>query len=53
MGKDTYVNRKYINQYIQLLASSSSGLLDSWFESDILKSTLVTDGIIGEMVSID
>lgn len=27
-------------------------MLDNWFESDILKASLATDGIIGENLSI-
>lgn len=28
-------------------------MLDNWFESDILKATLATDGIIGENLPIN
>lgn len=34
----------------QLLTSSASRILDQWFESDVIKSTLVTDGLIGAML---
>ena len=34
----------------QLLTASASRILDRWFESDIVKSTLVTDGLIGAML---
>lgn len=27
-------------------------MLDNWFESDILKASLATDGIIGENLSV-
>ena len=26
-------------------------MLDHWFESDVLKATLATDGVIGAMIS--
>lgn len=32
---------------IELLSGSAKALLDRWFESDVLKGTLATDGIIG------
>ena len=34
----------------QLLTSSASRILDKWFESDIVKATLATDGLIGAML---
>ena len=34
----------------QLLTASASRILDRWFESDVIKSTLVTDGLIGAML---
>lgn len=34
----------------QLLTSSASRILDQWFESDLIKATLVTDGLIGAML---
>ncbi|CAF1406701.1 unnamed protein product [Adineta steineri] len=34
----------------QLLTSSASKILDQWFESDIIKATLATDGLIGAML---
>jgi len=32
------------------LTTSASRILNKWFESDIIKSTLVTDGLIGAML---
>jgi phytoene dehydrogenase-like protein len=34
----------------QLLTSPASKVLDKWFESDIIKATLATDGLIGAML---
>ncbi|CAF4274153.1 unnamed protein product [Rotaria socialis] len=34
----------------QLLTSSAGRILDKWFESDIMKATLATDGLIGTML---
>lgn len=34
----------------QLLTSSAGRILDKWFESDVIKATLATDGLIGAML---
>lgn len=34
----------------QLLTSPASRILDKWFESDLIKATLATDGLIGAML---
>jgi phytoene dehydrogenase-like protein len=34
----------------QLLTSSANRVLDKWFESDVVKATLATDGLIGAML---
>jgi phytoene dehydrogenase-like protein len=34
----------------QLLTSSASRILNKWFESDVIKATLATDGLIGAML---
>jgi phytoene dehydrogenase-like protein len=34
----------------QLLTSPASRILDKWFESDVIKATLATDGLIGAML---
>lgn len=34
----------------ELLTSSASKILNKWFESDIIKATLATDGLIGAML---
>lgn len=35
----------------RLFTESGAGLLDEWFESDVLKATLATDSVIGAMLS--
>jgi phytoene dehydrogenase-like protein len=39
-------------EFGKFVTSSVREMLDNWFESDILKATLATDGIIGENLSI-
>lgn len=34
----------------QLMTSSATRILDQWFESEVLKATLVTDGLIGALL---
>ncbi|KAM3128458.1 Pyridine nucleotide-disulfide oxidoreductase domain-containing protein 2 [Paramecium bursaria] len=41
------------NDYFAFTQKSSSQFLNQWFESDLLKGTLITDGIIGEMIGVD
>ncbi len=36
---------------IRLLLDSARSVLDQWFESDVLKATLATDGVIGAFLS--
>lgn len=36
----------------RFLTCSVEEMLDNWFESDILKASLATDGIIGENLSV-
>lgn len=35
----------------RLFTESAAGILDEWFESDVLKATLATDSVIGAMLS--
>jgi len=37
----------------KFITSSVEATLNDWFESEILKATLATDGVIGENLSID
>lgn len=36
--------------FYKILTAPASRILDEWFESDIIKATLVTDGLIGAML---
>jgi phytoene dehydrogenase-like protein len=40
-----------VYEKLRILSSSTTDFLDRWFESDQLKSTLATDGIIGAFAS--
>ncbi|XP_038678087.1 pyridine nucleotide-disulfide oxidoreductase domain-containing protein 2 isoform X2 [Scyliorhinus canicula] len=42
---------KYIPQFYELLTAPLSKILNHWFESEPLKATLATDGVIGAMIS--
>ncbi|XP_078268840.1 LOW QUALITY PROTEIN: pyridine nucleotide-disulfide oxidoreductase domain-containing protein 2 [Rhinoraja longicauda] len=44
LGKD-------IPQFYELLTAPITRILDRWFESEPLKATLATDGVIGAMIS--
>eukprot|EP01004_Peranema_trichophorum_P010876 NODE_970_length_2213_cov_44.560287_g829_i0.p1 GENE.NODE_970_length_2213_cov_44.560287_g829_i0~~NODE_970_length_2213_cov_44.560287_g829_i0.p1 ORF type:complete len:701 (-),score=153.25 NODE_970_length_2213_cov_44.560287_g829_i0:111-2024(-) len=43
-------NPKVIGQLYELFTGPAQSLLDRWFESDILKTTLATDAVIGAMI---
>jgi len=49
-GKFISLGRKLPSAY-KLITGSAMDILDEWFESDILRATLCTDGVIGSMVS--
>lgn len=38
--------------FVELLLAPASKVLNSWFESDVLKATLATDAVIGAMASV-
>uniref|UniRef100_UPI00398EC629 pyridine nucleotide-disulfide oxidoreductase domain-containing protein 2 n=1 Tax=Pristiophorus japonicus TaxID=55135 RepID=UPI00398EC629 len=42
---------KHIPQFYELLTAPISKILNKWFESEPLKATLATDGVIGAMIS--
>ncbi|XP_067858148.1 pyridine nucleotide-disulfide oxidoreductase domain-containing protein 2 [Heptranchias perlo] len=42
---------KQIPQFYELLTAPISKILNQWFESEPLKATLATDGVIGAMIS--
>jgi phytoene dehydrogenase-like protein len=44
-------NRKQLVPFYELFTGPASHILDRWFESDILKTTLATDAVIGAMCS--
>lgn len=44
-------NRDSVIPLYELLTAPASQILDRWFESDILKTTLATDAVIGALVS--
>jgi phytoene dehydrogenase-like protein len=44
-------NKDVIVPLYELFCSPASQILDRWFESEILKTTLATDAVIGAMVS--
>ncbi|XP_048335969.1 uncharacterized protein LOC107424584 isoform X2 [Ziziphus jujuba] len=46
------LGQKDMVEFIDLLLSPTSKVLNKWFESDVLKATLAGDAIIGSMVSI-
>lgn len=43
--------RKQIPEFAELLTSPASKILNKWFVSEPLKSTLATDSVIGAMIS--
>ena len=46
-----YRNRDILVQFYELLTGSADQILNRWFESEILKTTLATDAVIGALVS--
>ena len=57
IDKLSFIKRSYSPQidyfdFGRFLTSSVEEMLDNWFESDILKASLATDGIIGENLSV-
>ncbi|XP_041065773.1 pyridine nucleotide-disulfide oxidoreductase domain-containing protein 2 [Carcharodon carcharias] len=42
---------KHIPQFYELLTAPISKVLNHWFESEPLKATIATDGVIGAMIS--
>uniref|UniRef100_A0A6B2L1B1 Pyridine nucleotide-disulfide oxidoreductase domain-containing protein 2 n=1 Tax=Arcella intermedia TaxID=1963864 RepID=A0A6B2L1B1_9EUKA len=49
--KSAVKNRDILGQCYQLFTGPASQILDSWFESEILKTTLATDAVIGGLLS--
>ncbi|EXB37230.1 hypothetical protein L484_020289 [Morus notabilis] len=46
------LGQKDVVEFLGVLLSPTSKILNNWFESDVLKGTLAADAIIGSMVSI-
>lgn len=44
-------NRKVLLPFIELFLGPASQILDRWFDSEILKTTLATDAVIGALIS--
>lgn len=45
-----YKNREVLVPFYELLTAPAEQILNRWFESDILKTTLATDAVIGALV---
>merc|ERR1719499_877971 len=46
-----YKNREVLLPFYELFTGPAQQLLDRWFESEILKTTLATDAVIGALIS--
>ncbi|XP_026449648.1 pyridine nucleotide-disulfide oxidoreductase domain-containing protein 2-like [Papaver somniferum] len=46
------MGQKDMVDFMDLLLSPSSKVLNNWFEGDVLKATLATDAVIGSMASV-
>ncbi|XP_014509131.1 pyridine nucleotide-disulfide oxidoreductase domain-containing protein 2 [Vigna radiata var. radiata] len=46
------LGQKDMVDFMDLLLSPSSKVLNNWFEADVLKATLATDAVIGSTVSV-
>jgi phytoene dehydrogenase-like protein len=46
-----YKNKSCLVPFYELFTGPASHILDRWFESEILKTTLATDAVIGALVS--
>lgn len=44
-------NREILVPFFELFTGPASHILDRWFESEILKTTLATDAVIGANIS--
>ncbi|KAH9711441.1 Amino oxidase domain-containing protein [Citrus sinensis] len=42
----------FVREFVDLLLSPASKVLNKWFETDVLKATLATDAVIGTMSSV-
>ncbi|XP_077233339.1 FAD/NAD(P)-binding oxidoreductase family protein isoform X1 [Tasmannia lanceolata] len=46
------LGQKDMLDFVDLLVSPASKVLNNWFETDVLKATLATDAVIGSMSSV-
>ncbi|KAK9231060.1 hypothetical protein WN943_021291 [Citrus x changshan-huyou] len=46
------LGQKDLVEFVDLLLSPASKVLNKWFETDVLKATLATDAVIGTMSSV-
>lgn len=46
------LGQKEMVDFMELLVSPASKVLNNWFETDVLKATLATDAVIGSMASV-
>lgn len=51
IGKIAWKNRDVLVPFYELFTAPASHILDRWFESEILKTTLATDAVIGALCS--
>ena len=51
LGKDIYSLGDQFPEFFKLMTQDATRILEEWFESDILKTTLATDAIIGSFNS--
>ncbi|KAH9557186.1 hypothetical protein CY35_07G071600 [Sphagnum magellanicum] len=52
LKRSAKLEQKDIAAFVELLLAPASKVLNSWFESDVLKATLATDAVIGAMASV-
>ena len=50
-GLVSFKNRDVLVPFYELLTGPAEQILNRWFESDILKTTLATDAVIGALIS--
>jgi phytoene dehydrogenase-like protein len=51
LAREVIKNRKILVPFYELMVGPAEQILNRWFESDILKTTLATDAVIGAMCS--
>eukprot|EP00397_Hematodinium_sp_SG-2012_P021898 GEMP01022654.1.p1 GENE.GEMP01022654.1~~GEMP01022654.1.p1 ORF type:complete len:204 (+),score=41.74 GEMP01022654.1:394-1005(+) len=51
VAKRSWTHRKYLVDFYELCTAPIAQILNRWFESEILKTTLATDAVIGSQIS--